>query len=70
MRRPLPARPLTRAFPIRNAIRCRRLVVLADHAPRRDGRMITAAMGRSEDRRVKRDGKWLIQSRTLTVFDE
>jgi len=39
---------------------------------RRDGsgRMITAAMGRSEDRLVKRDGKWLIRSRTLTVFSE
>jgi uncharacterized protein (TIGR02246 family) len=31
-------------------------------------RMITAAMGRSEDRLVKRNGKWLIQSRKLTVF--
>jgi uncharacterized protein (TIGR02246 family) len=36
----------------------------------KDGRMIAAAMGRSEDRLVKRDGKWLIQSRTLTVFTE
>jgi ketosteroid isomerase-like protein len=33
-----------------------------------DGRMIVAAMGRSEDRLVKRNGKWLIQSRKLTVF--
>ena len=33
-----------------------------------DGKMITAAMGRSEDRLVKRDGKWLIQWRKLTVF--
>ncbi|PWT80712.1 MAG: hypothetical protein C5B57_11810 [Blastocatellia bacterium] len=32
-----------------------------------DGKMITAAMGRSEDRLVKRNGKWLIQSRKLTV---
>lgn len=39
---------------------------------RRDenGRMIAAAMGRSEDRLVKRDGRWLIQSRTLTVFTD
>ena len=39
---------------------------------RRDenGRMIAAAMGRSEDRLVKRQGKWLIQSRKLTVFTE
>ena len=37
---------------------------------RRDehGNMIAAAMGRSEDRLVKRNGKWLIQSRKLTVF--
>lgn len=35
-----------------------------------DGRMIVAAMGRSEDRLVKRNGKWLIQSRTLTVFTD
>ena len=35
-----------------------------------DGRMTTAAMGRSEDRLVKRDGRWLIQSRTLTVFND
>src|SRR5215510_6999011 len=28
-----------------------------------DGRMIVAAMGRSEDHLVKRNGKWLIQSR-------
>jgi uncharacterized protein (TIGR02246 family) len=34
----------------------------------KDGRMIAAAMGRSEDRLVKRNGKWLIQFRTLTVF--
>ena len=33
-------------------------------------RMITAAMGRSEDRLVKRNGKWLIQSRKLTVFND
>lgn len=35
-----------------------------------DGRMIAAAMGRSEDRLVKRNGTWLIQSRTLTVFTD
>jgi SnoaL-like protein len=35
-----------------------------------DGRMIAAAMGRSEDRLVKRNGQWLIQSRTLTVFTD
>ena len=35
-----------------------------------DGRMTAAAMGRSEDRLVKRDGKWLIQFRKLTVFVE
>jgi uncharacterized protein (TIGR02246 family) len=33
-----------------------------------DGRMTAAAMGRSEDRLVKRNGKWLIHSRKLTVF--
>jgi uncharacterized protein (TIGR02246 family) len=39
---------------------------------RRDksGAMVAAAMGRSEDHLVKRDGKWLIRSRTLTVFTE
>jgi uncharacterized protein (TIGR02246 family) len=36
----------------------------------KDGRMIAAAMGRSEDRLVKRNGAWLIQSRTLTVFTD
>ena len=36
----------------------------------KDGRMIAAAMGRSEDRLVKRNGRWLIQSRTLTVFTD
>ena len=35
-----------------------------------DGKMTAAAMGRSQDRLLKRDGKWLIQSRTLTVFTE
>jgi 3-phenylpropionate/cinnamic acid dioxygenase small subunit len=35
-----------------------------------DGTMAAAAMGRSEDRLVKRNGKWLIQSRTLTVFTD
>ena len=39
---------------------------------RRDksGTMAAAAMGRSEDRLVKRSGRWLIQSRTLTVFTD
>ena len=36
----------------------------------KDGRMITGGMGRSEDRLVKRNGKWLIQFRKLTVFTE
>jgi uncharacterized protein (TIGR02246 family) len=36
----------------------------------RDGRMTAAAMGRSEDRLVKRSGTWLIQSRKLTVFTD
>jgi len=36
----------------------------------KEGRMIAAAMGRSEDRLVKRDGKWLIQFRKLTVFTD
>jgi hypothetical protein len=35
-----------------------------------DGRMTAAAMGRSEDRLVKRNGKWLIQRRKLTVFTD
>jgi uncharacterized protein (TIGR02246 family) len=35
-----------------------------------DGRMIAAAMGRSEDLLVKRNGKWLIQSRKLVVFTD
>jgi len=34
------------------------------------GRMIAAAMGRSEDHLVKRNGKWLIQFRKLTVFTD
>jgi uncharacterized protein (TIGR02246 family) len=39
---------------------------------RRDatGTMIVGGMGRSEDRLVKRNGQWLIQKRTLTVFSE
>jgi len=39
---------------------------------RRDenGRMTAAAMGRSEDHLVKRDGVWLIQNRILTVFPD
>jgi ketosteroid isomerase-like protein len=36
----------------------------------KDGRMIVAAMGRSEDRLVTRNGKWLIQNRKLTVFTD
>jgi uncharacterized protein (TIGR02246 family) len=36
----------------------------------KDGRMPAAAMGRSEDRLVKRNGQWLIQSRKLTVFTD
>ena len=36
----------------------------------KDGKMIAAAMGRSEDRLVKRGGKWLIQFRKLTVFTD
>ena len=36
----------------------------------KDGKMIAAAMGRSEDRLVKSNGKWLIQSRKLTVFSD
>ena len=35
-----------------------------------DSKMTVAAMGRSEDRLVKRNGKWLIQSRKLTVFTD
>ena len=36
----------------------------------KDGRMIAAAMGRSEDRLVKRNDKWLIQWRQLTVVTD
>ena len=36
----------------------------------KDGKMIAAAMGRSEDRLVKRNGRWLIQNRKLTVFTD
>ena len=36
----------------------------------KDGRMIAAAMGRSEDRLIKRNGTWLIQFRKLTVFTD
>jgi uncharacterized protein (TIGR02246 family) len=35
-----------------------------------DGKMTAAAMGRSEDRLVKRNGKWLIRFRKLTVFTD
>jgi len=36
----------------------------------KDGKMTAAAMGRSEDRLVMRSGRWLIQSRKLTVFTD
>jgi uncharacterized protein (TIGR02246 family) len=36
----------------------------------KDGKITAAAMGRSEDRLVKRNGKWLIQLRKLTVFTD
>jgi uncharacterized protein (TIGR02246 family) len=36
----------------------------------KDGKMTAAAMGRSADRLVKRNGAWLIQSRKLTVFTD
>jgi len=36
----------------------------------KDGRMIAAAMGRSEDHLVRHDGRWLIQFRKLTVFTD
>ena len=36
----------------------------------KDGKMTAAAMGRSEDRLVKRNGKWLIQGRKLSVFTD
>jgi 3-phenylpropionate/cinnamic acid dioxygenase small subunit len=36
----------------------------------KDGKMTAGAMGRSEDRLVRRNGKWLIQSRKLTVFTD
>jgi len=36
----------------------------------KDGKMSAAAMGRSEDRLVKRNGQWRIQSRKLTVFTD
>ena len=36
----------------------------------KDGKMAAAAMGRSEDRLVKRNGRWLIQERKLTVFTD
>ena len=35
-----------------------------------DGKMNAVAMGRSEDHLVKRNGKWLIQFRKLTVFTD
>jgi uncharacterized protein (TIGR02246 family) len=37
---------------------------------RKDNVMAAAAMGRSEDRLVKRNGKWLIHSRKLIVFTD
>lgn len=36
----------------------------------KEGRMLAAAMGRSEDHLVKRNGQWLIQFRKLTVFTD
>ena len=36
----------------------------------KDDKMTAAAMGRSEDHLVKRNGKWLIQFRKLTVFTD
>ncbi len=36
----------------------------------KDGAMVAAAMGRSEDHLVKRNGKWLIEFRKLTVFTD
>ena len=36
----------------------------------KDGKWSAAAMGRSEDRLVRRSGKWLIQERRLTVFTD
>jgi hypothetical protein len=35
-----------------------------------DNRYAAGGFGRSEDRLVKRDGKWLIQSRKLVVFTD
>lgn len=36
----------------------------------KDNQYVAAAMGRSEDTLVKRNGHWLIQSRKLTVFTD
>jgi uncharacterized protein (TIGR02246 family) len=36
----------------------------------KESKMTAAAMGRSQDRLVKRNGKWLIQERKLTVFTD
>lgn len=36
----------------------------------KDGKMIPAAIGCSEDRLVKRNGKWLIKLRKLTLFED
>jgi ketosteroid isomerase-like protein len=36
----------------------------------KDGNVVVAAMGRSQDGLVKRNGRWLIQSRTLSVFTD
>jgi uncharacterized protein (TIGR02246 family) len=36
----------------------------------KDGKITAGGMGRSEDHLVKRNGKWLIQKRTLTVFTD
>ena len=36
----------------------------------KDGKITVGGMGRSEDQLVKRNGRWLIQKRTLTVFTD
>lgn len=36
----------------------------------KDNQIVVGGMGRSEDRLVRRNGHWLIQSRKLTVFTE
>ena len=36
----------------------------------KDGKITVGGMGRSEDRLIKRNGKWLIQERKLSVFTD